>query len=154
MPKSLIITRILFSLAFIACIIAAGCGYPKHIDPPIRTEPLPNMTFLAASVQASSVKGQAYYVLNTHSMEPFLHGGDYVVIAPQSSRPYSSLKAGEVIAYHADWYKETPVTHRLVQLDKDGWILSGDHNPRSEANWRVTEKNFIGVVDSVYRTQP
>ncbi len=143
---------------FLLCLLLlcslAGCGYPNHIDPPLHTEPLPNMTFLAAQARAHDLGGIVYHVANTHSMEPLLQGDDYVVVDLAANHPYATLKAGQVITYHADWYPAAPVTHRLVKQDQYGWVLSGDNNANSESGWRVTEKTYIGVVDSIYRTKP
>lgn len=132
-------------LALVACST-------KQDNPPVFWDNTPAQAKLAAMAQANDVHGTAYYVLNTHSMEPFLVGGDWVVVQPDG---YASLQVGQIITYHADWLPPTdpPVCHRLAQKDSYGWILDGDNNRHYEANWRVTEKNFIGRVVAVYTTR-
>jgi len=150
-----LITLGLLCFSFTVCLFAVfGCGYPKPIDPPLFTYPTEILTRLSAEARAKDIDGAVFYVLNTHSMEPLLRGGDYIVVLPKQRAPYADLKAGEVITYYASWYTKHPVTHRLVQKDKDGWILSGDANRYSESRWRVTENAYLGKVDGIYRTKP
>lgn len=126
----------------------AGCA-PKRLDPPTFRESSAPAAQLAATLQARSAGGLAFHVLDTHSMEPLLFGGDWIVVAP---RPYAELQLGQVVTYRADWLPadSPPVTHRLAQKDGLGWILSGDNNPRSEPHWRVTENNFLGLVVGIW----
>jgi signal peptidase I len=95
-------------------------------------------------------RGQSYFTLDTRSMEPTLQGGDYTVA---EEVPYDQLQKGDIVTYQADWLPpdSPPVTHRLVQKDKDGWIASGDNNPRSESWARVSERNYKAKVVHVYR---
>lgn len=154
MPKPLLALRFLAALTFLSLLFVGGCGYPKHIDPPLYTYDTPALTLLSAQAHARGVEGLLYTVADTHSMEPLLKGGDHLVVLPPSKAPYAGLVAGKPIVYRAAWYLTSPVTHRLVAKDKDGWILSGDNNPRSEPQWRVTEDTYIGTVVGIYRVKP
>jgi signal peptidase I len=124
--------------------------YPLDLPPTVRTATRVE-AHLSALDEANSLQGRGctYYVLNTRSMEPALWGGDYIVV---ESVPYSQLQRGDIIAYWADWLPgNVPVTHRLVEKDRGGWILSGDNNRHSESYSRVTEANYIGKLVRVYR---
>ncbi len=146
------------TIAAITCgalaMLLSGCSPTPRLDPPLFTYPTEAMTQLSAQARARDILGTVYTVADTHSMEPLLRGGDRIVVAPPERAPYAELKVGQVITYRADWYTKHPVTHRLVQKDSGGWILSGDANPRSEASWRVTEKSYLGTVDGIYRVKP
>lgn len=133
------------------CLLLAGCA-PKRLDPPTLTYDTPILTELSAKAHAATVSGRVYYVMDTHSMEPTLWGGDYIVV---SAAPYDELRLGQIITYQADWAPvgAPPVTHRLVKQDGFGWVLSGDNNARSEPQWRVTSKNYIGLVVGIYRVK-
>lgn len=133
------------------CLLIAGCT-PKRLDPPTLTYDTPTLTRLSAVAHANSIFGKVYSVADTHSMEPTLWGGDYIVVA---ATPYDELRLGQIIAYQAEWLPPTavPVVHRLAQQTGLGWILSGDNNARSEPQWRVTSKNYIGLVVGIYRVK-
>lgn len=142
-------------VALSAAILAfAGCGQPKYIDPPLLTYPTDTMARLSAEAHAKDIGGKVFHVADTHSMEPALQGGDYIVVAPKSLRSFDSVLAWEMGVYAAEWYKPHPVTHRFALKDGLGWIMSGDNNARSEPHWRVTDQNFIGVVVGRYRVKP
>ncbi len=145
------IARLLSLLCLIALV---GCGYPEHIDPPLFTYQNDLIASLSAAARAKDIGGIVYHVADTHSMEPLLRGDDYIVVALKDRAPYVGLKAGQPIAYKADWYPATPVVHRLTTKDKGGWILGGDNNRYSEPQWRVTEATYIGTVDGIYRVKP
>ena len=140
-----------------AYFILSGCGYPTPINPPLyEREVSPIQLAEEARLHARDLPGGfgvSYHVMDTHSMEPTLMGGDFIVVAGKGNRSFESLKAGEIIIYDADWLPvgASPVTHRLMSKDKDGWVLSGDNNRHSESRWRVAEKNYLGVVVARYR---
>lgn len=105
---------------------------------------------MAANLHAKEVGGRVYFVLDTHSMEPVLLGGDYIVIRRV---PFTALEVGEIITYTASWQPTSadPVTHRIVGEDAMGLILSGDNNSRSEPRYRVTNATYHGKVIAIYR---
>ena len=59
--------------------ILTGCA-AKHIDPPTYTYDTPTLVKLSAQAHANDVRGMVYLVMPTGSMEPLLHGGDYIVV--------------------------------------------------------------------------
>lgn len=100
-------------------------------------------------------------VLGTGSMRPYIpaakEGEDplrttvaYVVIDPR--KKYSDVKKGDLIMYRAEWSAQDgpTVMHVVALIDKEGLILTGIGNAHSEGRWRVTEKNFVAVIDSAY----
>lgn len=141
----LVIGGSLFLLLFLA-----GCGYPAHIDPPLYTYESDKIASQSAFLHAIDVGGNYFAVKDTHSMEPVLLGGDYVVIQPVS---FSNLVVGNIVAYNAEWYNNQPVVHRIVGIDSEGLIMSGDNNPTSESRFRVTTKNYIGLAIARYRVK-
>lgn len=142
---------IALAFAIALCFVLSGCS-PKRLDPPTLTYDTPILTELSAKAHAATANGKVYYVMDTHSMEPTLWGGDFIVVVPA---PYHELKLGQIITYQADWQPAgaPPVTHRLVKQDGLGWVLSGDNNARSEPQWRVTSRNYIGLVAGIYRVK-
>jgi hypothetical protein len=153
-----ILRRAFVALLATACLAAfSGCGYPAPIDPPVYRRPTVAQTSEEARLHARDLPGGGgvrYLVMPTGSMEPTITGGDYIVVSTKA--PYEDLQPGEIITYRADWTRpdSPPVTHRLVQKDSHGWILSGDANSRSEASWRVTKETYIGKVVAIYRVDP
>lgn len=139
------------ALALLALALLSACG-PRHdSDPPLHRFATERITQLSAEAHARDVNGLVLRVLDTHSMEPTLHGGDLIVVVRM---PYATLKRGQIALYRARWLPaDSPsVAHRLVQYDSHGWIASGDNNPRSESSHRVTPDNYLGVVVARYRT--
>lgn len=141
-----------FILALLTLLVlASGCGRPAHIDPPVFRYDVDMLSRLSAEAHARDVKGEVFKVANTGSMEPFLTGGDWVVV---SRVPFAELKDGEIIVYRAQWTPKgsPPVCHRIVGRDKYGLIMSGDANKHSEARWRVNDADYAGKLIAVYRT--
>ena len=152
MTRALILTALLFAIfAFIT-----ACGYPRHKDPAINTDSATSRdAVIAARTDAldtsDGAAGRVYSVMDTHSMEPLLYGGDFIVVRP---KPFSEVALGEVIAYVADWSKMgPPVTHRVLVRDSYGLLVGGDNvdGQHSENRYRVTSANYIGTVTAVYR---
>jgi len=109
----------------------------------------------AALAQAGAA---AIPVLGTGSLAPYVPaapaGSDplqtimaYAVIDPAAS--FADIKPGALCIYSADF---TPyrVMHQASAKDSLGWIGSGLHNAHSEASWRITPQNFVGIVGRVY----
>ena len=153
----------LLSVAFLC--LSPGCGYPKHLDPLLLTFPTKELADLSARARAKDIGGLIYTVADTHSMEPLLMGGDLIVVETRVT--FEEVKPGQVVNYHADWAPppELTVTHRVLERDSDGLLMAGDNvrpdidprtgqNRHSEARWRVTKKNYVGVVDTIYRVKP
>ena len=101
--------------------------------------------------------GIAVPVLGTGSMAPFIPPAPsapmttyaaYAVVIAGSN--FADIKPGDLCVYRAEWDLRLSVIHQAAQKDSGGWIMSGLHNARSEAAWRVTPANFIGVTIKVF----
>ncbi len=150
------------AFALTLLLTLGGCGYPKQIDPPIVLQPNPLMARLAAEAEVNQINGDGGKAMvlpivgTSRSMADKIRPGDFAVL--DLAAPYGERVEGEVIAYEAtgpDWVgakiEATWVVHRIVLKDKDGLLLSGDGNPRSEARSRVTAATYHGLVKRVYR---
>lgn len=166
----------LLSLAlFLGALVflASSCGYPKHLDPLTLTFPTQNLALASAQARAKDINGVdesghpigVYSVANTHSMEPLLMGGDYIVVDHRVA--FADVKLGQPITYQAQWAPAPapPVTHRATVRDKDGLIVEGDNvtpdivpgtgqDEHTENQYRVTVANYVGTVDTIYRVKP
>lgn len=87
----------------------------------------------AARGKAVEVFGRSILKVETGSMEPSIHVGDYIII--QTVDP-ESLVPGDVISFYSeqsDIY-DMLITHRIVQRNSDGtFITQGDANPVSDS---------------------
>lgn len=142
-------------LALLSFCLLVGCGYPKHLDPPLYTFETQMLTALSANAHAKSIGGVCYRLANTHSMEPSLRGDDYVVIDTRVA--FDAVKLGQIVNYLADWQPNGPtVVHRATVRDADGLLVEGDNvdGEHPENHWRVTAANYRGLVAAIYRTKP
>lgn len=136
-------------------LFVAGCATASpggRLDPTIHFAPTDLQAWYAAEYAAAQEGGDVYYLQDTHSMEPLMWGGDYLVVVPGK---FESWKVGQVLTYDAEWMPpgEPNVTHRIVGKDEYGLIMSGDNNPFSEASWRVTDANDVGIVTGIWRVK-
>lgn len=156
--------------SLLAALIAApllltllGCGYPVHIDPPTFYHETRAQSSEAARLHAQDIShaGGAGLVVpivgETHSMGKLMGPGDLIVV--DTKAPFSNRRVGEVLCYvgeGADWEghpEDGPwITHRAVEKDAHGLLMSGDGNTRSEARSRVTAANYRGLVVGIYKT--
>ena len=75
------------------------------------------------------------------SMEPRIHVGDVVVIAPGTPK---DLTAGQVISFTDPNQPSRVLTHRLVQKYPDGtWQTKGDANPTPDTS-PIRESAIVG----------
>lgn len=116
-------------------------------DPKVERLATRALAFQQAVTRAAQVGGRVFTVADTHSMEPLLYGNNFVVTAPAE---YENLKMGDVVTYKPKWNREQMTIHRLVAQDRDGWIASGDNNPRSESWERVRKDNYYGRLVAIY----
>ena len=100
----------------------------------------------------------AMMVLGTGSLAPYIPaaapGKDPMKTAVafavlDAAAKFADVKPGTLCMYVPAWANGN-VMHQAAQKDGDGWIMSGLHNERSEASWRVTEQNFKGIIARVY----
>ena len=146
-----VVTLAFIFALLIVLVLASGCGRAVPIDPPVFRYDIEMLTRLSAEAHARSVNGEVFKLANTGSMEPFLTGGDWLVV---SRVPFNELKDGEIILYRAQWADKglPPVCHRIAGRDRHGLIMSGDANKHSEARWRVNDADYAGKLIAVYRT--
>jgi len=145
---------------FSAILLSSGCS-PDRVNPPV---------ILCEDALDASVKSQIlaielngkysngipkgwYTVTGSGSMEPTLHGGDFIVI--DKSIQLSSSQLGHILTYFPDWkpVRENTV-HRMVAWDKSGAIMEGDAEvAHTENRNRVNKGNYDGEVVKIYRAK-
>jgi hypothetical protein len=135
-------------VATYVCLIGAtwllAFGWkPVRVDPKIYVTRYPEAE---ARQLAEQIGGKVWVVGFTGSMKPLLKGGEYVVSVPN----FQSIKQGEVLIYNQP-YHDKPIVHRAVQVDNDGWIMSGDSAKHTESWARVTASNYLGTAVAIYR---
>jgi len=128
-----------------------SCGYYKHVDPQVYTYDSEKLRDESAKLEARDKGGFLLLVTGKSSMEPVIYAGDLLVCVKTE---FSDKLKGKVVSYCPKWNQRQNTTHRLVSGDaKNGFIASGDSNPKSEAFERVRAENFVGEVISIYRTE-
>jgi hypothetical protein len=116
---------------------------PVKLDPPLHITPNAQGEAL---LLAHTSNGQVFKVSYTGSMKPLLQGGEWAVTVAA----YDKIQLGQVLVYKAP-YNQSPIIHRAVQKDKDGWLMSGDSSPISESWFRVTPESYIGTAIAIFR---
>lgn len=131
----------------------SGCGYARHVDPPIYTYDTAKLTELSARAHAKDPGCKLYHYdeTGTNSMVPLIIPGDWVVT---EITPFRDDLLGHVCVYLAQWRQGREVMHRLVSGNAtDGFIASGDNNQYSEPTERVRPTNYVSEVVAIYRTK-
>ena len=134
----------------LACLILCAACQPKREDLAVYHESSPLAASIAARLEAQDKAGTFYLVANTGSMEPTLHGGDYVVAVPT---PYADLAVGMICNYKADWNTNPLTCHRIVATwPTGGFVMEGDsqHNT-AETKWVMDQHNYHDHVISAHR---
>ena len=83
------------------------------------------------------------YTIISPSMSPNIKQYDVVLVVKSNN-----LKEGDVITFYSteSFYKNTPITHRIVSINEDGsYIVKGDANEIVD-NENVKPENIIGKV--------
>ena len=128
----------------------SGCT-PKRLEIPTYWEQTPAQAFLASKAHANDMGGTFFIVAPTGSMEPFMIGGDYIVVKPIK---YEEIKPGMMLNYQARWLPSTSstVTHWAASMFGGEWIMDGQHNSHYEKgdNERMGPKEFRGQVVAIY----
>lgn len=127
---------------------------------PPRTE-LPNerAAYEAALAHKKLHGGEIRRILGTGSMAPYIPAAApgrnpkatvvaYVVTVPDAD--FDDIRPGNLVTYRAAWNDEFSVIHGAALKDSGGWIMSGLANERSEAQWRVTRENFLGLAAATF----
>ena len=86
-------------------------------------------------------------VVTSESMKPTLERGDLLVL---QARPEENISLGDIIVFWMDWYPDSPIVHRVVEIlkDQDGgrrFVTKGDNNPSNDIGERTIE-DLLGVV--------
>lgn len=136
-------------LLILAVLLLAGCGPKPDGSLVLREQPSPES---AAKAHAKEIGGFAVYFLDTGSMEPFIYGGDWVVIDPKF--PFDKIKPGDLCRYLPYWEPRT-VCHMVAAKTGDGWIMDGIANSVYERGYlRMTIKEYsapgCGKVVKIY----
>lgn len=141
-----IVATLVLGVAF----LLAGCG-PKAPDRSLILWEQPSPQ-IAAQAHAKERPGlRAFHVLPTGSMEPYLTGGDWIVV--DFGVPFSAIKAGDLLVYQANWLPadSPPVTHMAAAKHGDGWIMDGIANKHFErGNLTMMPADYRGRVIQVY----
>ena len=153
MKASIITALLLVGLTLLSTIY--GC-FPKNDDPNVVYCDNAVEAYESARGHAARIGGRAFSVADTHSMEPLLYGGDFIVVDPKVS--VTTVKPGRVITYYAQWQPADapPVTHRITDRDGYGLLVAGDNVDgldHPENRYRVTADNYVGVVTTIYRVR-
>ncbi len=87
----------------------------------------------------ATVFGITTAVVISGSMEPNISVNDMVVVAKQKD-----YKAKEVITYVSEG--GSLVTHRIVEITKEGFITKGDFNNDIDTEAPIAKENVVGKV--------
>lgn len=79
------------------------------------------------------------YVVLSGSMEPKLHTGSLSFI--NKNIKYEDIKEKDIVAYKSN--SGVLVSHRVIKIEKDGFITQGDAN-KVDDGLSVTKLNYIG----------
>lgn len=155
----------LIAAAALAALIVSAVIYNRRMraELPRQVERIECANQAVAYAQAASevraTGGVLGSVLATGSMVPFLpacpQGRDplQTVVAYSLTDPrltYADVRVGTLCVYRYAPNHSLVIIHQAAQRDRDGWIMSGLANSRSESWSRMTADNFVGVVSKVY----
>lgn len=141
--KISIIAAIL-SIGFV--LAAASCG-PKRDVIPFHGGLDPAVAEGSAILKANAIGGASYRVSDTHSMEPYLALGDFVVVDTHAQ--YKDIKVGWMITYQARWLppSSSPVTHWCADKLGNEFIMDGQNNEHYENSTEMR----MGEIEFNYR---
>lgn len=160
-------TLLLFGLAALILGMVASCGYARHKDPQLYTYESMAIAQESARLHARDIGGSYHQNLCCGSMEPLIHVGDWIVVAPVSAFPFTDDLLGRPCVYQPQWLPAGSLAlHRFTTGNaKDGFLASGDgvrpdidpHTGRdlhSESQYRVKAPDYRGQVVGIYRVAP
>ena len=82
-----------------------------------------------------------YIIVRGESMEPTLHGGDFVVLRQQNE-----YGVGDIVAYRVPEGEPEEgffIMHRIVDQTEEGFVTQGDNKERAD-RWRPTGDDTLG----------
>lgn len=157
-------TLVAFAVAMAILGLVVSCGYAPHKDPQLYTYETARVAEESARLHARDIGGTYHQNLCCGSMEPLIHAGDFIVVAPITLFPFSDDLLGRPCVYQPKWLPaEQLALHRFVSGNaKDGFIASGDgvkpdidpHTGRdlhSENAYRIKAADYRGRVVGIYR---
>lgn len=86
----------------------------------------------------ASIFGVTTHFVATGSMEPNIHEGDIIIV--KKSEAY---ELGDVITYIRE--DGLSITHRIISVELDGYIVKGDANPEQDRGV-VKDEQIVGKV--------
>ncbi|GAB4530475.1 MAG: hypothetical protein Fur0018_17790 [Anaerolineales bacterium] len=97
----------------------------------------------AAAAHLQQTDGVLRVRVVSGSMEPLLRAGDSVRVQPCAP---AEVRPGDVLTMHSagGW-----VTHRLMEITPQGWVLMGDASPWADAP--LPAEALVGRVTGVWR---
>ena len=155
--------RIVLVIALVLALALAALLIVSRRHQATLARGLPPRIVCADQADALAQAGEdAIPIRGTGSMAPYIPAAApgrvpldtivaYVVLDPAAS--YDTLTVGALAIYAPDWSKHR-VMHQAALRDGLGWIMSGLHNERGEAGWRVTPANYVGTVARTYVWPP
>lgn len=151
------------ALALLAVLVFMGLKQQEVLEkglPPRDDVALTQTEALQRAYAYSNVHGGTIYpILGTGSMVPYIPPSKpglnpkktIVAYAVGMAYPsYTMIQKGDLCIYTAEWDKNLSVIHSAAQKTRDGWVMSGLHNVRSESWARVTPSNFQDIVTRVF----
>ena len=152
---------------FVACfggtaailIIARNTQNTLERGLPPRQVAAGSMEAFTAALEFAGDITRVYAVVGTGSMAPYIpaaqlgHDPKTTVVAYAIGRKgakFADITPGALCVYQAEWDAKISVIHGAIEKTQDGWIMSGLHNARSEAHWRVTQDNFRAIVEKTF----
>jgi signal peptidase I len=122
------------------------------VNPVAKSEAFAPMSLAAALHDAAALLDRhpaaAVMRIEGDSMLPFFGDGAVVVVRPVASE---RLRPGMIVVYrNADGER---VAHRVMGLNKEGWVVRGYNNDREDST-RVTAENLEGVIYATFYTNP
>ncbi len=85
-------------------------------------------------------------VVTSESMVPALEVNDLLVL---QGRAPEDIAVNDIIVFHASWYAEAPIVHRVVSIEEVNgtyrYYTRGDNNPSQDFGYR-THEDIVGVV--------
>lgn len=99
------------------------------------------MSFI--SKKPVSILGYSYGVVETHSMEPMILVGDFVLIQDVD---YTTLEVNDVIAFKSVY--GITIVHQIISKHDEGFITKGINNPEDDfaTEGYITADEYIGKV--------
>lgn len=86
----------------------------------------------------ASLFGITTHLVTTGSMEPNIHEGDIIIV--KESEVY---ELGDVITYIRE--DGLSITHRIISVELDGYIVKGDANPEQDPG-TIKPEQIVGKV--------